>query len=85
MVIGGKVLMRLRDADELWFEQEIKPGEFFGQQALFDEAYRTVARVPNGAEGRGLAQNRRQATSASRSNARPRCERTCCERDWRAV
>lgn len=51
MVTQGRVLMRLRDSEEMWFEQEIKPGGFFGQQALFDEQYRSVARVPNGADG----------------------------------
>jgi CRP-like cAMP-binding protein/uncharacterized membrane protein YdbT with pleckstrin-like domain len=51
MVARGRVLMRLRDSEEVWFEQEIRPGGFFGQQALFDEQYRSVARVPNGAEG----------------------------------
>jgi CRP-like cAMP-binding protein/membrane protein YdbS with pleckstrin-like domain len=50
-VARGRVLMRLRDSEEVWFEQEIRPGGFFGQQALFDEQYRSVARVPNGAEG----------------------------------
>ena len=30
---------------DLWFEQEVKPGQAFGQQALWDEAYRTTARV----------------------------------------
>ena len=72
--------MRLRDADETWFEQEIKPGEFFGQQALLDEAYRTVgARAERLREARCLAQNRRRRRSGSRSNARPSCERTCCD------
>jgi CRP-like cAMP-binding protein/uncharacterized membrane protein YdbT with pleckstrin-like domain len=50
IVTEGRVQMRLRDSDEGWFEQEIRPGGFFGQQALFDEQYRSVARVPNGAE-----------------------------------
>lgn len=50
MVLRGRVLMRLRDSEDVWFEQEFQPGGFFGQQALFDEQYRSVARVPNGEE-----------------------------------
>src|SRR5512141_739606 len=45
-VVTGRVLMRLQEGGETWFEQELKPGQVFGQQALWDEAYRTTARVP---------------------------------------
>ncbi len=45
IVVTGLVLMRLHEGGETWYEQEIKPGQVFGQQALWDEPYRTTARV----------------------------------------
>lgn len=46
IVVTGRVLMRLQEGGDTWFEQELTPGQVFGQQALWDEAYRTTARVP---------------------------------------
>lgn len=45
IVVAGTVLVRLQEGGEAWFEQEVQPGQIFGQQALWDEAYRTTARV----------------------------------------
>ncbi len=45
VVVSGRVLMRLQEGGDTWFEQELQPGQVFGQQALWDEAYRTTARV----------------------------------------
>ena len=45
IVATGRVVMRLSEGGDTWFEQELLPGQFFGQQALFDEVYHATARV----------------------------------------
>ncbi len=45
IVATGRVVMRLAEGGDTWFEQEFLPGQFFGQQALFDEMYRAAARA----------------------------------------
>ncbi len=45
-VLRGRVAVTLQEAGDTWFEQTLTPGQFFGQQALFDEAYEATARVP---------------------------------------
>lgn len=45
IVATGRVVMRLAEGGDTWFEQEFLPGQFFGQQGLFDEMYRAAARV----------------------------------------
>ena len=50
IVARGNVVMTLQEGGEPWYEQALQPGEFFGQQALFEESYRATARVPNRGE-----------------------------------
>ena len=45
IVAAGRVVMQLQEAGETWFEQAFLPGEFFGQQILFDDSYRAAARA----------------------------------------
>ncbi len=45
IVVAGRVVMQLQEAGETWFEQAFLPGEFFGQQMLFDDSYRAAARA----------------------------------------
>jgi len=45
IVAAGRVVMQLQEAGETWFEQTFLPGQFFGQQMLFDDSYRAAARA----------------------------------------
>lgn len=54
IILRGRVAVTLQEAGDTWFEQTLGPGQFFGQQALFDEAYDATARVPQEVESATL-------------------------------
>ncbi len=45
IVVEGTVVQRLTEAGQVWLELTFKPGQFFGQHALFADRYDSIARV----------------------------------------
>jgi CRP-like cAMP-binding protein len=45
IVLEGSVIQRLTDGAQTWLEQEYKPGQFFGQHALFSGEYTSTTRA----------------------------------------